>query len=184
MLKIYTRTGDKGETSLFGGKRVGKSSFRIEAIGTIDELNSVIGVVISNYRLRITNGKKELLKIQNDLFEIGGALASPNSKSQTSNLKYLENRAGEFETLIDEMTGELPELRNFILPSGGSTGSHLHLARSVARRAERRIVELLKKESVDKEILIYFNRLSDLFFTMARFVNFKEKQKETIWIKK
>ena len=187
-LKIYTKTGDKGETSLFGGKRVSKSSLRIEAIGLVDELNSVIGVAIAEiqnskfkiqkFKLKI---KSELEKVQHDLFEIGSSLANPSTKPYTLNARRLKERVAEFEKLIDQLTAELPELRNFILPGGGETGSQLHLARSICRGAERRIVALAKKEPVEPSILQYFNRLSDLLFTMARFVNHKEKKREIIW---
>ncbi len=186
MVKIYTKTGDKGETSLFGGKRVSKADPRVEAYGTVDELNSAIGIAIAeaqNSKLKAQNNssklKTELEKIQNDLFDIGSTLANPKAKP----IERLEKRVEDFETMIDEMTKELPELRNFILPGGGMSGSQLHFARTICRRAERRIVELSQKDSVDKSIVMYFNRLSDLLFTMARFVNHKEKQKETIWTK-
>ncbi|MBI2430881.1 MAG: cob(I)yrinic acid a,c-diamide adenosyltransferase [Candidatus Levybacteria bacterium] len=172
-MKIYTKTGDKGETSLFGGKRVSKASLRVEAYGTVDELNSAIGVVLAKME------NKELSNIQNDLFLIGTMLANPKAKIVTG----LQKRVEEFETLIDRMTSKLPELRNFILPGGGTTGSLLHVARTVCRRAERRVVALSQKEKVDRAILMYFNRLSDLLFTMARYVNHKEKKKEVIWTK-
>ncbi len=175
-MKIYTRTGDKGKTSLFGGKRVSKSSLRVEAYGTIDELNSAIGVAIS----QMANIQKELLKIQHDLFSIGAVLANPQGKKTQG----LEARATDFERLIDQMTEKLSELRNFILPGGGKTGALLHAARTVCRRAERRIVSLAQKEHVDTAILVYLNRLSDLLFTMARYVNMKEEKKETVWVKK
>lgn len=174
-MRIYTRTGDKGETSLFGGTRVLKSSIRVEAYGAVDELNSAIGVSVAetkNIKL-----KTRLINIQSDLFEVGSALANPN-KSKVNNL---EERVKDFEVMIDEMMKVLPELRNFILPGGGIVGSQLHLVRSIARRAERRVVELSQKEEVDKSILMYFNRLSDLLFTMARYINNKEKRKEVIW---
>ncbi|MBI4079024.1 MAG: cob(I)yrinic acid a,c-diamide adenosyltransferase [Candidatus Levybacteria bacterium] len=181
MVKIYTRTGDKGQTSLYGGKRVSKSSLRIETIGTVDELNSAIGAAIAGIRNKELGIRKELEKIQNDLFTIGAVLASPstmNNEPITNNVKI---RVIHFEKLIDQLTKKLPELRNFILPGGRRAGAALHLARSICRRAERRLVELSKKETVPNHIFIYFNRLSDLLFTMARFVNYQEKQKETIW---
>ena len=137
----------------------------------------MIGVVISNIKFPISNVKKELIKIQSDLFEIGSALANPKAKG----LNYLEKRVKEFEKLIDYMTQKLPPLVNFILPGGGKAGSLLHLARAISRRVERKIVALNTKEKTDKNIIIYVNRLSDLLFTMARFANFKEKKKETIW---
>lgn len=176
-MPIYTKTGDKGQTGLFSGIRVSKASLRIEAIGTVDELNSVIGLVISqipNSKLQIT---KELIKIQEDLFTIGASLANPKQKIN------LSKRVKEFENLIDKMTKELPPLFNFILPGGGKAGSMLHLARTVCRRAERKIVELSEKEKVKSDVTIYINRLSDLFLTMSRFINQKENQKETIWKK-
>ncbi len=159
---------------MFGGKRASKASLRVEAYGTVDELNSVIGISIAETKnLKLKTG---LIKIQSDLFEIGAALASLG-------MVNLGNRVDEFEKMIDEMTKGLPELRNFILPGGGIVGSQLHFARTICRRAERKIVELSQKEEVDKSILIYFNRLSDLLFTMARFANYQEKQREDIWVK-
>lgn len=174
-MPIYTKTGDKGTTGLFSGKRVSKASYRIEAIGTVDELNSTIGFVISGLRTTDYGLRKELIRIQNDLFEVGGALANPKQKNN------LSKRTKEFEKLIDELTKKLPPLFNFILPGGGVTGATLHIARTVCRRAERRIVSLPVKEKVQPEIIIYINRLSDLFLTMSRFINMKEKKKETIW---
>jgi cob(I)alamin adenosyltransferase len=185
-MKIYTRTGDRGKTSLFGGKRVSKASARVDAYGTVDELNSMIGVVIvqiENRKSKIVNLKKELEAIQHDLFAIGSYLASPGSKGAEERVKNLEVRVKEFEELIDEMTKKLPELRNFILPGGGKVGSELHVARTICRRVERRLVAFIKKEKVGDGVLMYFNRLSDLLFTMARFANMKEKKKETIWKK-
>lgn len=182
-MAIYTRTGDKGKTSLFNKQRVSKSNIRVEAYGTVDELNSAIGVAVAEL-IRIKDKglrmKKELIKIQNDLFDIGSALANSSSKKTIS----LEKRVKEFENFIDEMTENLPHLKNFILPGGGKTGAMLHLARAVSRRAERKIVALNNRQKIDNNIIIYINRLSDLLFTMARFANFKEKKKETIWSKK
>lgn len=172
-MPIYTKTGDKGTTGLFNGKRVSKTSLRIEAIGTVDELNSVIGLIISISKDIKLN--RELLKIQSDLFEIGAALANPNKKIS------LVKRIKEFENIIDEMTKKLPPLFNFILPGGGVVGSSLHIARTVTRRTERRIVSLSSKEKVQTDIIVYVNRLSDFFLTVSRFINHIEKKKETIW---
>ncbi len=174
-MPIYTKTGDKGQTGLFSGKRVSKASFRIEAIGTVDELNSVIGIVISQIRNPKFEIRKELIKIQKDLFEIGAALANPRQALS------LSKRVKEFENQIDEMTKKLPPLFNFILPGGGKAGSYFHIARTVARRAERRTVGLSKKEKINDQILIYLNRLSDLFLTMSRYINHLEKKEEIIW---
>lgn len=176
-MPIYTRTGDKGTTGLFNGRRVAKDSLVIEAIGSVDELNAVIGLAlarIKNKELRIKNNMQE---IQGDLFSVGASLANPKSKT----LVDFEKRAKEIEKQIDEMTKKLPKLMNFILPGGSETGASLHLARTVCRRAERQIVALSKKEKVSSSVLIYINRLSDLLFTMARFVNLAEKKKEVVW---
>jgi len=182
-MAIYTRTGDKGKTSLMGGKRVLKSDARVEAYGTVDELNSAIGVCLSELTTdnkQLTTVKRELEKIQNDLLDIGSALATPEGAP----LAHLVNRPKDFEKLIDRMTEKLPRLTQFILPGGGKAGSHLHLARTICRRAERRVVALLETAEIDQAILIYLNRLSDLLFTSSRFVNHTEKYKESVWRKK
>jgi len=180
-MPIYTRTGDKGKTSLSNGVRVLKSNIRVEAYGTIDELNSFIGFTISLLpSSKFKKIKKELTQIQHDLFVIGSSLASPKNPS----LSNLNHRPQEIEKLIDSLTLELPPLKNFILPGGGKAGSTLHACRSIARRAERRLISLMHKEQADDVILVYLNRLSDLFFTLARFVNLIEKKKEVKWIKK
>jgi cob(I)alamin adenosyltransferase len=178
-MPIYTRTGDKGQTSLFGGKRVLKSDLRIDIYGTIDELNSLIGAVLSIEYL-VLGIKNELIKIQNDLFTIGSALVNPQDPQGVA-LQSCEARVREFEKLIDQMAEKMPKLNNFILPGGGKTGSMLHLSRTVCRRLERKFVALNSRKKIDSNIIIYFNRLSDLLFTMARFANFKEKKKEVIW---
>ena len=176
-MAIYTRTGDKGKTSLFNGQRVSKDDLRVDTYGTIDELNSAIGVVLS-IKYQVLSIKKELIKIQNDLLEIGSALANPQGEALQGEALQ---RVREFEDFIDKMTAQMPKLSNFILPGGGKLGAFLHLARAISRRAERKIVALNNKEKIDNNIIIYVNRLSDLLFTMARFANFKEKKKETIW---
>jgi cob(I)alamin adenosyltransferase len=175
---IYTRGGDKGKTSLFDGKRVWKFDVKVETYGTIDELNSMIGLASSFIKIPKIN--KELEEIQNDLLEIGSSLAV----SSTLPAPQIARRPTEFEKLIDELTKQIPPLTQFILPGGGKGGASLQVARTIARRAERRIVDLARKEEIDEVIIIYLNRLSDLLFTMARFVNYKEKQKEKIWKKK
>lgn len=185
-MAIYTRTGDKGKTSLFNGQRVSKSDLRVETYGTIDELNSTIGVVLAEISNKRQEIRRELIKIQNDLLDIGSSLADPKSRP----LKHLTKRAKEFEEFIDWMTEKMPPLKNFILPGGGRAGAMLHLVRAISRRAERKIVALAEKNpstgsgQVDNNIIIYINRLSDLLFTMARFSNFKEKKKEIIWLKR
>lgn len=174
-MKIYTRTGDKGETSLLGGMRVPKNHNRVEACGTLDELNSSLGVSLSFLgEEKHATLKKELIKIQNDLIKISSALASP----KLCKINGLDKRVAEFEKLIDSLTEHLPPLKTFILPGGGKAGALLHLSRAVARRAERGIVALPKGEYIDENILVYLNRLSDLLFVIARSANFKDKQKE------
>jgi cob(I)alamin adenosyltransferase len=179
-MSIYTRAGDKGKTTLREGKKVSKSHIRLEAYGAVDELNSSLGVVIAS--LKNTPLKKELLKAQNDLFEVGGQLASLKKNKELD--VYLENRAKEFEVLMDKWSSKLPKLTHFILPGGSKSASLLHLSRTICRRAERRVVDFADKEKVDQNVIMYLNRLSDFLFTMTRFINRIEKQKETIWIKK
>lgn len=185
-MKIYTRTGDKGTTGLYGGRRVSKDDIRVEAYGAVDELQSFLGLVIveienpcvpTKARSHVMILKDELRNIQGDLFEIAFSLANPRAKPLTK----LKKRVEVFERLIDRLTKQLPELRNFVFPGGGWGGAFLHIARSTARRAERRIVTLSQEETVDGGIIKYMNRLSDFLFTMARYVNFQEKKKEEIW---
>lgn len=182
-MPIYTRTGDKGKTSLFDGTRVLKSNKRVGTYGTIDELNSMIGAAIAeikDLRFEIKEVTDELEKIQHDLFDIGSALATPHPLP----VEGLEKRPKEFEKLIDDLTKKMPEITYFILPGGGKAGSFLHVCRTITRRAERQLVSLMQKDKVDDEIVTYLNRLSDLLFTMARYVNHVEKKKEIKWMKR
>ncbi len=167
-MKIYTKTGDKGETSLYGGKRITKSDPRIEAYGNIDELNSLIGFVIAKDKTT----KKILIPIQNDLHAIGAYLAGYDNGT----LK-LTKRTKQIEKTIDQIDKKLPKLTNLILPGGTEGGALLHVIRSVARRTERSIIKFTKQQ----EIIQYINRLSDLFFILARYINYKHKYTETIW---
>lgn len=178
-MSIYTKFGDKGKTSLYGGKTVSKAALRVEAYGTVDELNSFVGIVLSD--LKDKKIKEELIKVQNDLLEIGASLASPARNKHESLSKYFKTRVGEFEVEIDDLTKKLPELENFILPGGSINGARMHFARTLVRRAERRVVDLSTKEKINTEILVYLNRLSDLLFMYARVINYKEKQKEIVW---
>jgi cob(I)alamin adenosyltransferase len=164
--KVYTRTGDKGETSLVGGKRISKASIRVETYGDIDELNSLLGVV----RTAIDDDEvdKILQSIQNDLFTVGADLASPVNvpvpRIESEGVQHLEK-------LIDHFNEQMPPLKEFIFPGGTYAAALLHLARAVCRRAERRIVALADEEEISKHMLAYVNRLSDLLFVMARFMN-------------
>lgn len=182
-MPIYTRTGDKGTTSLLNKARVWKSNVRVEAYGSLDELNSVLGIILSFIEEKDYAQKKYfqkiLVSIQNDLFSIGSHLANPSEKYD--NPLYLKKQTRFFERKIDEMTGKMPVLRNFILPGGDIVGAYLQNARTVSRRAERRVVKLHQEEPVEEVILVYINRLSDLFFTLSRYANLLKNKKETIW---
>ncbi|MBI1931175.1 MAG: cob(I)yrinic acid a,c-diamide adenosyltransferase [Ignavibacteriales bacterium] len=178
-MKIYTKTGDDGSTSLFGGTRVQKNNIRINAYGTIDELNSVIGIAVSgdiNDEIKF-----ELENIQNVLFQIGSELASPENVKSNIIKRTSEEDVKNLETLIDKFDEKLPPLKNFILPGGNNSAAQLHFARTVCRRAERIIVELKEFELVSKNVLIYVNRLSDLFFVLARYQNLSQSTAEIIW---
>ncbi len=180
-MKIYTKTGDKGETSLFAGGRVPKNSERIEAYGTIDELNSYIGLTITEVK------NKEVLslleKIQSQLFTLGSDLATPeNVKNKSVNTPRV---APEFykklEDEIDKFDSKLEELKNFILPGGSKGAAFLHVCRTICRRAERRVITLSDKQEIGEEIIIYLNRLSDLFFVLARYENYSLNIPDVKW---
>lgn len=166
-MKIYTKTGDKGKTSLFGGERVDKDDIRVECYGTVDELNSIIGLTVSE--ITNTEVKKTLQQIQNDLFSLGGELATSIKKEFISpiNQKHIEF----LENQIDHFEEKLPPLKQFILPGGSKGAALLHLARSVCRRSERLVVKSSKNNVISENIIIYLNRLSDLLFVLARFEN-------------
>lgn len=170
-MKIYTKTGDRGETSLFGGERVSKKSNRIEAYGTIDELNSFIGLTI--IEATDPDVKKILLKIQNQLFIVGSDLAAPKTSNR---IKYKVLRVTpkfykDIEKAIDHFDSKLESLKNFILPGGVKSAALLHICRTVSRRAERRVVALNDTVNIGNNIIIFLNRLSDLFFVLARYEN-------------
>ncbi|KAF0152416.1 MAG: Cob(I)alamin adenosyltransferase [Ignavibacteria bacterium] len=182
-MKIYTKTGDKGETSLFGGKRVWKDDLRISAYGSVDELNAVIGVAlteIGNVELR-----RILISLQSDLFVLGSDLATPLDKGNTNFVipRIQKENFERLEKLIDETEAKLPELKNFILPGGTKGSANLQLARTICRRAERDVVALSKKEEINSAAEIYLNRLSDLLFVLARYHNFVSDTKEINWQK-
>ena len=186
-MKIYTKTGDKGDTSLFGGTRVKKNHIRIEAYGTVDELNSYIGLIRDQEIDRET--VKSLIKIQNDLFTLGAMLATPPEKEKLKNnkerlkiLKISKKDINFLENEIDKMNKTLPQMTNFILPGGHTTVSFCHLARSVCRRSERITVQLHLIEPVKEHILIYLNRLSDYLFVLARKLTKDNKAEEIQWI--
>lgn len=178
-MKIYTKTGDRGETSLFGGERVAKDALRIEAYGTVDELNSLLGVARS-FKPGI-EVETILDKIQNDLFVLGADLATPPSATN-ANTPRVELRHGEeLEPIIDSLESKLRPLKAFILPGGPPAGAHLHLARTVCRRAERLVVKLSRAEGTVGASVVYLNRLSDLLFVLARYANHLDGADETEW---
>jgi len=182
-MKIYTKTGDKGQTSLFGGQRVWKDDLRINAYGTVDELNSVLGTAICEVQ---TKEQKEVIKsIQNDLFSLGSDLATPFDKVNHNFVvpRIDEKFAARLEELIDKYDKQLPELRNFILPGGSKGAALLHVARSVCRRAEREVIALSKHVDIGSHIVVYLNRLSDLLFVLARFENYMQKVDDVMWQK-
>jgi cob(I)alamin adenosyltransferase len=185
-MKIYTRTGDDGTTSLFSGHRVKKSDSCIEALGSIDECNCFIGLALSFITLEqeLEKVKTQLIAIQNALFDLGAHVATPLKESSKEKIKKTRFDAGgttELETWIDEMHLVLPPLKSFILPGGDPTGSSLHLARSVCRRAERGLVDLFEKEEISQDALKYINRLSDYLFVLARYVNHITHSGEVEW---
>jgi cob(I)alamin adenosyltransferase len=181
-MKIYTRTGDQGDTGLFGGGRVPKHHPRVAAYGDVDELNSILGVVRAT---RPADWFEPLLEsIQRDLFSIGGQLATPDPAAVAKALakaKLSEERVSEFERLIDEADAELPPLRAFILPAGTAKAATLHLARTVCRRAERSVVALAQDSPVPELFVTYLNRLSDLLFILARLANHREGVGDVTW---
>jgi cob(I)alamin adenosyltransferase len=183
-MKIYTRTGDGGETGLFGGDRVPKGHLRVEAYGTVDELNAALGVALE--ALDDTELLRRLSQVQQDLFILGASLATPgaedgSAKPATPDVPIL--RIGEMEGWIDEATVETPELRSFILPGGTRGAAALHLARTVCRRAERAVVRLSEEAGVEDGVVMYLNRLSDLLFAFARLENHRKGQGDVTWKK-
>lgn len=198
-MKIYTRTGDAGSTGLFGGPRVAKDDDRIEAYGTVDELNAAIGMVRSglvtpgdpavapetdpNGGGRFADIDDRLCQVQHELFSIGAELATPDPDSY--DLRIIdEHHIETMETWIDELESELSPLKHFILPAGHTAASTLHLARSICRRAERRTVTLVRRHevSISEALIVYLNRLSDLLFVLTRVINHRAGIDETKWV--
>jgi cob(I)alamin adenosyltransferase len=180
-MRIYTRTGDEGDTGLFGGERVGKEAARLEAYGSVDELNAALGwarVVVSDADLA------ELLhQIQGHMLEMGADLATPERDQVGSRQvpRIAAARVAALETEIDRLEQELPPLTRFILPGGSEAGARLHLARTICRRAERRVVAVAREETVNAEVVRYLNRLSDLLFVMARVASHRAGAPEETW---
>jgi cob(I)alamin adenosyltransferase len=181
-MRIYTKTGDSGETALFGGGRVTKDHPRVAAYGDVDELNSVIGIIRATEPPGLFDPLLE--SIQRDLFSIGGHLATPDPERVRKALEKAAlspDRVGEFERVMDEAERELPPLKAFVLPAGSPKASALHVARTVCRRAERSVVHLAQSSDVPALFLIYLNRLSDLLFTLARLANRRAGVTDVTW---
>ena len=181
-MKIYTRTGDQGDTGLFGGGRVPKDHPRVVAYGDVDELNSMLGVVRATEPTEFSDSLLE--SIQQDLFSIGGQLAAPDPGPVARALAKAElppERVTLLERMIDEADVELPPLRAFVLPAGTSKAAALHYARTVCRRAERSVVHLARESQVPSAFVVYLNRLSDLLFTLARLANHRSGVSDTTW---
>lgn len=182
-VRIYTRTGDTGETGLFGGQRVSKDHLRVETYGTVDELSSALGLARS--LAQDEELSTLLFRIQHDLFTLGADLATPEVEAplrgRVSVPRTLPAMADALEREIDRLDAQLPPLTRFILPGGSPFASALHLARAVCRRAERIAVSLSHAESINAEILRYLNRLSDLLFVMARIANQRLGEPDVIW---
>jgi cob(I)alamin adenosyltransferase len=181
-MKIYTKTGDTGDTGLFGGGRVAKDHPRVEAYGDVDELNSSLGVVRATAPVDLFDALLE--SVQRDLFAIGGHLATPDPAKVAKALEKAElseARVEAFERLMDEADQELPPLRAFVLPAGTPKAASLHLARTVCRRAERSVVHLSHEAEVPELFIVYLNRLSDLLFTLARLANHRDGAGDVTW---
>ncbi|TYS42927.1 cob(I)yrinic acid a,c-diamide adenosyltransferase [Bacillus infantis] len=180
-MRIYTRTGDKGQTSIIGG-RVDKDDVRVEAYGTVDEVNCFVGQAMAELDEKIFQDVlDDLEKIQHELFDCGGDLANVSSKRE---LKLGQEAIDYLESRIDEFIEEAPELERFILPGGSKPSASIHIARTVARRAERHIVTLIKtEEKVPEVCLQYMNRLSDYFFALARVINFRLQVKDVEYVR-
>jgi cob(I)alamin adenosyltransferase len=185
--RVYTRTGDKGDTGLVGGKRVPKDSLRIEAYGTMDELNSIVGVVRTFNEERLADGEhhrwleEQLHKIQNQLFDLGSELATPPGAEYEGQFKFTEAEVKGLEELMDHCQKDLAPLKSFTLPGGGRINAFMHMARTVCRRFERQVLRLSREEPVNEWDIKYVNRLSDVFFVLGRWVVKHMGEKEYLW---
>jgi cob(I)alamin adenosyltransferase len=185
--RVYTRTGDKGETSLVGGKRVPKDSPRIDAYGTIDELNSIVGLARVFNEESVDAGEAHqfldgvLCQIQDELFDLGSELATAPEFFQEGMYRVGETEIKRIEQLIDKCQADLEPLKSFILPGGGRIGAYLHQCRTVCRRAEREILRLSRAEEINDSVIKYVNRLSDLFFVLSRWISKQTGEPEYLW---
>ena len=186
--RVYTRGGDKGETSLVGGQRIAKDATRIESYGTVDELNAVLGLArVANRDLPGAAPEDRerldavLFRIQNELFNLGSDLATLPGDRHPKQPVVEQRHVAFLETTIDELNADLPELTSFVLPGGGPVGAHLHQARTVCRRAERLVTTLARHEVIGEQCLVYLNRLSDLLFVLSRWAAKVRSEPEALW---
>jgi cob(I)alamin adenosyltransferase len=181
--KIYTKTGDAGTTALASGERRPKHDLRVEAYGTVDETNAVLGLVRQVTATEHPELDAVLGRIQNDLFDLGADLATPESDEAPAYppLRITEAQVTAIETEIDRLNADLEPLRSFVLPGGSAAAAHLHMARTVSRRAERLMTALAAEETVNRQAMVYMNRLSDFFFVASRWVNDKGVQ-DVLWV--
>ena len=185
--KVYTRTGDRGDTALVGGKRVPKDSARIEAYGAIDELNSIVGLARVFNEESLDAGEAHrfldevLCQLQDELFDLGSELATPPEFFQQGMYRVSENEVARLEKLMDKCQKDLEPLTSFILPGGGRVGAYLHQCRTVCRRAERDILRLSREEAINPDVIKYVNRLSDLFFVLSRWIAKQTGEQEYLW---
>ena len=182
LTKIYTRGGDKGETSLGDGERVKKHGLRVSAYGTVDEANAVVGLARLHTR-NLTDASSDamLSRIQNDLFDLGADLCTPPSADETHALRIVQSQIDRLEQEIDNMNASLQPLQSFVLPGGTPLAAYLHLARTVSRRAERDMTALAEAEPVNPLAIAYINRLSDHLFVLSRYVN-AAAQGDVLWV--
>ena len=183
--KIYTKTGDDGTTALGNGERIAKSSKRVSAYGSVDELNSFIGLARSFIESdKLKELDKILATIQNDLFDLGADLCIPDKDKNADSLKIVKSYVKNLEKEIDKLNSQLEPLRSFILPGGTKVSAYVHIARTIARRCEREMIELRQIElaEISKEAVQYINRLSDFLFVAARYVNLKSDFDDILWI--
>lgn len=180
LTKIYTKKGDTGDTTLGGGQRVPKDHLRVQAYGTVDELNSHLGVAMA---VGLSDKLEQVIpKIQNELFDLGSDLCFIEDDKQKYKLPQIERRHVDYlEELIDELVAVVGSLENFILPGGSLGAAHLHVARTVCRRAEREVAQLAHREKIGANVLPYLNRLSDALFIMARYENYQRAEPEPLW---
>jgi cob(I)alamin adenosyltransferase len=178
-MKIYTRTGDDGTTGLLGASRVPKHDPRVEAYGCVDELNAVLGVARAADAGRLVD--EHLARLQESLFQVGAELATTDAKLLATLARVSDDDVAALERLIDRFEAELPPLTRFILPGGTPLAAHLHLARTVCRRAERRVTSLAERDPIDPRLVRWLNRLADLLFVMARWANARGGGAETAW---